>query len=295
MRTQSHARGVSMVAKCGVIAISIWLGATSAAHAQIAVTSPTIVEGTGEPGETYRDAIVIHNSSNSVQTVALSRADYRFDAEGLTEFTDPGSQPRSNSGWIALSQQSVSVLPHADVAVSYTVSIPSSPVTPVGTYWSVIFVEATRSTTSTSTSLSIVPTFRYAVQIATHVGKTGVPKLAFGEPHVMRTSFSVALVNASAPLQTPTESTLPADRSLSIDITDAGTRACRPTLRLELYREDGSLAHAATVQRGLVYPGASIRQTFALPALPAGVYTVLLLADAGIDKVQGTKFQIHIQ
>lgn len=295
MRTQSHSRGVSMVVKCAAIAISMWLGAPSAAHAQIAVTSPTIVEATGEPGETYRDAIVIHNSSSSVQTVSLSRADYRFDAEGLTEFTDPGTEPRSNSGWIVLSQQTVSVLPNADVAVSYTVSIPSSPVPPAGTYWSVIFVEANRATTSTSASLSIVPTFRYAVQIATHVGKTGEPKLAFGEPHVMRSSFSVSLVNTNASFQTPTVSTLPAERSLTIDVKDVGTRACRPTLRLELYQQDGTLAHAATAQRGLVYPGASIRQTFALPALPPGVYTVLLLADTGIDKVQGTKFQIHIQ
>jgi hypothetical protein len=295
MRIQSRSRGVSTAVTSTAVAISMSLGAASAVHAQIAVTSPTIVETTGEPGTTYRDAIVIHNSSNSVQTVSLSRADYRFDAEGLTEFTDAGTEPRSNSEWIVLSQQSVSVLPHADVAVSYTVSIPSSPVLPVGTYWSVIFVEANRPATSTSTSLSIVPTFRYAVQIATHIGKTGEPKLAFSEPHVMRSSFSVALVNTSVTVQTPTVSTLPAERSLSIDVEDVGTRACRPTLRLELYQQDGALAHAATVQRGLVYPGASIRQTFALPALPPGVYTVLLLADTGVDKVQGTKFQIHIQ
>jgi hypothetical protein len=88
---------------------------------------------------------------------------------------------------------------------------------------------------------------------------------------------------------------LPAERSLTIDIKDVGTRGCRPALRLELYEQDGALAHAATVQRGLIYPGASIRQTFELPALAPGVYTVLLLADSGLDKVQGTRFQIHVQ
>jgi hypothetical protein len=295
MNISTDVRRTPMVLTAVGVAISMWLGTASPAHAQIAVTSATVVEATGEPGATYRDAIVIHNSSNSVQNVSLSRADYRFDAAGLTEFTEPGTEPRSNSDWITLSQQSLSLPPHADVAVSYAVTIPSSPPPAPGTYWSVVFVEATRPTSSTSTSFSIVPTFRYAVQIATNVGKAVEATLAFGEPHVMRNSFSVALVNTSTSLQTPTVSTLPAERSLTIDIKDVGTRGCRPALRLELYEQDGALAHAATVQRGLIYPGASIRQTFELPALAPGVYTVLLLADSGLDKVQGTRFQIHVQ
>jgi hypothetical protein len=293
IRTDSH--GMADAVKGLVIAMLIGLGSASAAHAQIAVTSSTLVETTGEPGDTYRDAIVIHNSSNTVQTVSLSQADYRFDADGLTEFIEPGTEPRSNSGWIVLSQQSVSLLPNADVAVSYTVTIPSQPAPSAGTYWSVVLVEAVRAPAPTSASISIVPTFRYAVQIATHIGKTGDPRLAFGEPHLMRTSFSVSLANASASLQAPAVSTLGADRSLSIDIKDVGSRGCRPTLRLEVYQPDGTLVHTATVQRGLVYPGASIRQTFELPSLAPGNYTVLLLADTGIDKVQGTKFQIHVQ
>jgi hypothetical protein len=277
----------------------LWAGLVAATpgYAQIAVTSSSLVERMAAPGETYRDTITIRNSSNAVQTVSLSLADYLFDAEGSTEFDEPGSQPRSNSGWVTLSQRTVSLLPHADLAVGYTIAVPSGTPALFGTYWSVVLVEVEHSVaaSSTPTGLSVIPRLRYAVQLATQVGKTGEPTLAFGEPHLVRSSLSVGLMRVGASYQTPTESSLAPDRSLTIDIAHVGTRACRPAVRMEVYQQDGTLVHAATAQRGLLYPGASLRQTFGLPPLPAGDYTVLLLADVGTDKVQGTKFQIHVQ
>jgi hypothetical protein len=281
------------------LALVLWTGLVMATpgYAQIAVTSPSLVERVAAPGETYRDTITIRNSSNAIQTVSLSLSDYLFDAEGSTQFDQPGSQPRSNTGWVTLGQRTVTLLPHADLAVNYTVAVPAGTPPPFGTYWSVVLVEVEHSivASSMSTGLSVVPRLRYAVQVATHVGKTGEPTLAFGQPHLLRSALSVGIMRVGASYQTPAESTLAADRSLSIDITHVGTRACRPAIRMEVYQQDGTLVHSATAQRGLLYPGSSLRQTFGLPPLPTGDYTVLLLADVGTDKVQGTKFQIHVQ
>lgn len=251
-----------------------------------------MIERTMLPGEVYRDAITIHNSSKTIQAVSLSLADYRFDASGATEFDPPSTQPRSNVAWIALSQNTVSVLPHGDLAVSYSVKVPETTPLPLGTYWSVVLVQAARSEPMPESGFAVVPTLRYAIQVATHVGRSGEARLAFGEPHLVRTGLTVA-VNPAARVRDESWA-LGSDSLLAVDITDNGTRACRPAVRVEIYQPDGRLAHSATAQRGLLYPGSSIRQVFQLPPLAPGDYVVLLLADVGTDKVQGTKFQLHV-
>lgn len=286
------------LAACFAMASCVGLVAASPGYAQVAVTSPTLVERTAAPGETYRGTISVHNSSDSVQVVSFSLADYGFYADGSSTFDDPGSQPRSNSGWIGLSQRAVSVLPHAEAAVSYTVAVPST-TPPAGTYWSVVLVETVHPSeaSSGSTGLAIATRFRYAVQVATHIGRTGEPTLAFGTPNLLRRALAVDILPAGVPglSQRAADSVLAPDYTLALDIRHAGTRACRPTLRLEVYRTDGTLAHSASAQRGLLYPGTSINQRFELPSLFPGDYTFLLLADVGADKVQGTKFEVHVQ
>jgi hypothetical protein len=280
--------------RCGPthLVLIIGLATAGSASAQIAVTSPTMIERTMLPGEMYRDTITIHNSSKTIQAVSLSLADYRFDASGATEFDPPATQPRSNVPWIALSQKTVSVLPHGDIAVSYAVKVPESAPQPHGTYWSVVLVQAARSSAPAESGFSVVPTMQYAIQVATHVGRSGEARLAFGEPHLVRTGLTVA-VDPAARLRDESWA-LGSDAMLAIDVTHSGTRACRPAVRLEIYQPDGRLAHSATSQRGLLYPGSSIRQVFKLPPLAPGDYVVLLLADVGTDKVQGTKFQLHV-
>jgi hypothetical protein len=284
-----------MLAACFAMAWSLEMVAASPGYAQVAVTSSTLVERNAAPGETYRGTITIHNSSDKVQVVSFSLADYGFFADGSTTFDEPGSQPRSNSGWIGLGQRAVSVLPHADAAVSYTVAVPST-TSPSGTYWSVVLVEAVRTgEASAGAGLAIATRFRYAVQVATHIGSTGEPTLAFGAPSLLRRALGVELTGSSTSSQRAADSVFAADYTLALDIKHAGTRACRPALRLEVYRADGALAHSASAQRGLLYPGTSVNQTFELGSLPPGDYTFLLLADVGGDKVQGTKFPVHIR
>jgi hypothetical protein len=276
-----------LAASAGVL---LGVAAASPAFAQVAVTSATLVERTMAPGDEYRDAIAIHNASRAVQVVSLRLADYRFAADGTTDFDPPATQRRSNGEWIALAQKTVSVPPGSDTTVGYTVRIPRTSPLPAGTYWSVVLVEPLRPETAPSAGFSVVPTLRYAIQIATHVGVAGNATLRFGEPHLVRTGLMVDVDRA----RTRDDSwALGTDALLAIDIQHEGTRACRPAVRLEIYGQDGRLVHSATAQRGLLYPGLSVRQTFQLPPLPTGDYIALLLADVGTDHVQGTKFRLH--
>ena len=68
------------------MALCMGLVAASSSNAQVAVTSSTLVERTAAPGETYRGTITIHNSSDRVQVVSFSLADYGFYADGSTTF-----------------------------------------------------------------------------------------------------------------------------------------------------------------------------------------------------------------
>jgi hypothetical protein len=281
----------SLLATCFAACVAVVTAVP--AYGQIGVTSSTLVERTAEPGENYRGTIIVHNSSDKVQVVSLSLADYAFQADGSTTFNDPGSQERSNSGWIKLAQRAVSVLPHADAAVAYTVTVPMT--ARDGTYWSVVLVEAVRSSEAAlpSGGLAVLTNFRYAVQVVTQIGNTGVHALAFGPPNLRRRTLGVRLIANDVP--EAGEAVDDTDYLLSLEISHAGTRACRPLLRLEVYGTDGTLVHDASAQRGLLYPGTSINQVFELGSLSPGDYTFLLMADVGEDKVQGTKFPVRIR
>jgi hypothetical protein len=255
------------------MAMIVALVTARSASAQIAVTGDLIVERFAAPGETYKGAITIRNTTETVQVAVLSLADYRFDANGSNWFDPPGSHARSNTGWIALSQQAVSLPPQGTQVVSYTVTVPASTPRPLGTYWSVVLVEVEpRGEVAAGPSTFVItPRTRYAVQLATQVvGEARECRLTFAEPHVKPGEFA-------------------------IDITDVEIRACRPKLRLEVYDADGALVHTATLRGSFLYPATSARQRFGLPALVPGGYSFLLMADVGADTLQGARFQIQVR
>jgi len=257
------------------------------ASAQITVTGALLVERAAAPGETYQGAITIRNTSNTAQTATLSLADYRFDASGSNAFDAPGSHARSNTPWITLSQQAVSVPPQGTQVVSYTVTVPAgassssgtyllgvpagSPPS-AGTYWGVVLVEGEdRSAAPVDpTTFTVTPKIRFAVQLVTHLGQTGECKLAFGSPRIQ-------------------------PGSMAVDVSGQGTRACRPNLKLEVYNADGALQHTATLRGSYLYPETSTRQTFPLVPLAPGSYSFIVLADVGADKLQGARFQVQVK
>lgn len=242
------------------------------ASGQITVTGAMHVERAAVPGETYQGAITIRNTSNTVQVATLSLADYRFAASGSSSFDAPGSHERSSTGWITLSQNAVSVPPMGTQVVGYTVAVPAGTSPTLGSYWSVVLVEGEdrKPVPADAGKFTITPKMRYAVQLVTHLGQTGECQLAFGDPHVK-------------------------PGSMVVDITGSGTRACRPALKLEVYNSEGVLKQTATLRGSYLYPSTSVRQTFDLTALTPGAYNFVLLADVGVDKLQGVRFQVQVR
>jgi len=267
------------------LTVMLSLGALAAprlaAEAQVSVLSSTVEEHTGGPGEKYAGRIEIANSSRTAQVVRLYQTDYSFKADGTSNFDRAGSSARSNSAWISLQSEQVTVPPTGTISVPYTVAIPTID-SLRGTYWSAIMVEPVEHPTPTTAKddekprVGLGTVIRYAVQVATHVGSAGARTVRF---------------DAIAAKQGQ-DSASTAKSTLELDVINAGERAYRPALWIELYDAKGALRAQAKQTRGLLYPGCSLRQRFDLGVIPPGTYKAVIFADTGEETVYASQYTV---
>lgn len=244
------------------------------ATAQISVVGSTVEENAAVPGQRYEGTIMIRNLTTTSQPVRVYQSDYRFFADGTSHFDDAGSTPRSNAKWVKPSASSVIIPPSGEVTIGYTITVP--PIDTLrGTFWSAIMVEGaeTAAPTAQSKRVGIGAVVRYAVQLATHLPTHG--------------SRKVTLNNAAF----TSDST--GNRVIELDVQNAGERAYRPSMWVELYDAAGAIKGRREQQRGLLYPGTSLKQRFVFDALPAGTYKAVVFADTGDDAVFATQYKIE--
>lgn len=251
------------------------LAAPVVVRGQISVLSSTVEEHEAAIGETYLGRIVISNPTAVPQSVRIYQTDYRFHADGTTNYDDPGTTTRSNAPWVTTQAQRVVVPARSEVTVPYSVKVPGSD-SLKGTYWSAIMVEGAESAPPTGTGrggqVGIGSVIRYAIQVATHIGSTGKRAVKFEKPTATHTASG--------------------DAALDLDVISSGERATRPTLSVELYDSQGVIKGKGKQLRGLLYPGTSLRQHFQFGALPPGTYKAVVFADTGDEKVLATQFTI---
>jgi hypothetical protein len=245
------------------------------ASAQIAVVGSTVEERVAAPGETYTGAIVVRNQTRQPQPVRIYQTDYLFYADGTSHFDDPGTTPHSNAKWINPTMRSLVVPPGSEMTVSYSVNVPRD-TSLVGTYWSMVMVEGAPTEGGRSSTgrpqVGVGAVMRYAVQVATHIRTSGSRKVNFAN--------SKFLTGADG------------SQSFELDVQNAGERAYRPALWIEVYDEQGALRANARQERGLLYPGSSLKQVFALGKLPRGTYRAVVFADSGEDAVFASQFTL---
>jgi len=171
--------------------------------------------------------------------------------------TDTGGTTRSNAKWVTLQAQKIVVPARAEATVPYTVRVPQDD-SLRGTYWSQIVLEGPRTATG--------------VQVVTHLGATGTRTISIEKPVAGHDSTGSA--------------------TLEFDVIVTGERAVRPMFSAELYDSAGVLRAKAAQTRGLVPPGATIRQRFDFARLPAGTYKVMVFTDTGAEHVFASQFTI---
>lgn len=243
--------------------------------AQIAVVGSTVEERVVSPGETYVGSIVVRNLTRQDQPVRIYQTDYRFFADGTSHFDDPGTQPHSNATWITPTVRSLLVPPSSEMTVTYSVKVPASD-SLVGTYWSAVMVEGAPTEPGRSSGgrpqVGVGAVMRYAVQVATHIKTTGSRKVSF----------------ANSRFVTNPDST----QAFELEVMNAGERAYRPALWIEVYDDQGTLKANARQERGLLYPGTSLKQVFQLGRLGPGTYRAVVFADTGEDAVFASQYTL---
>ncbi len=247
----------------------------SIASAQIAVVGSTVEERLSAPGDTYIGTIVVRNLTRQDQPVRIYQTDYLFFADGTSHFDDPGTTPRSNAKWITPTVRSLLVPPSSEMAVTYSVKVPTSD-SLTGTYWSTIMVEGAPTEAGRSSSgrpqIGVGAVMRYAVQVATHIRTSGSRKVSF----------------ANSRFLTNPDST----EAFDVEVKNVGERAYRPAVWIEVYDEQGTLKANARQERGLLYPGTSLKQTFSLGKLARGTYRAVVFADSGEDAVFASQYTL---
>ena len=260
-----------------LIAIAL-LAASSAASAQIAVVGNTVEERIGAPGESYTGTIVVRNLTQQDQPVRIYQTDYLFFADGTSHFNDPGTSARSNAKWITPTVRSLLVPPSSEMTESYTVRVPAGD-SLSGTYWSAIMVEGAPTEAGRSSGgrpqVGVGAVMRYAVQVATHIRTTGSRKVEFA--------------NTKFITDTATQ-----QQTFELEVKNVGERAYRPALWIEVYDEAGTLKGNARQERGLLYPGTSLKQVFNLGKLAPGTYRAVVFADSGEDAVFASQFTLKL-
>ena len=249
--------------------------AVARAGAQIAVIGSTVEERVAAPGETYVGTIVVRNQTQQDQPVRIYQTDYLFFADGTSHFDSIGTAPRSNGRWVTPTVRSLLVAAGSEMTVSYTVKVPASD-SLSGTYWSAIMVEGAPTEPGRASGgrpqVGLGAVVRYAVQVATHIGTSGSRKVSF----------------ANSRFVTNPDST----QAFELEVRNAGDRAYRPALWIEVYDEQGALKANARQERGLLYPGTSLKQQFSLGRLAPGSYRAIVFADSGEDAVFAAQYTL---
>jgi hypothetical protein len=266
-----------------LVVAAAFLGAISnqVASAGIHIEGSLYQEKNTVPGAVYRGTIAISNSGATPVQTKLYRTDYIFAADGSNRYGEPGKLPRSNGGWLRLSQEQVTIPAQGVASIQYEVSVPADD-TLKGSYWSMIMIEPLAAAESPDeaslkkgqarTALTTVT--RYGVQIASDIGDTGKRELRFSNPRLVEGKDGKKI--------------------LSVDVSNVGERSLNPQISLDLNGAEGGAVKKVTGRRQRLYPTSSARFQLDVSAIPAGTYRALVTADAGGDDVFGSQFELTV-
>jgi hypothetical protein len=113
---------------------------------------------------------------------------------------------------------------------------------------------------------------RYAIQVATHLSDE---------------AGATVILEKERALTSPHDST----RSIELEVRNNSDMGYRPLIWVEVYDASGALRGRVQQQRGLLYPGTSIKQTFVLGKLPPGAYKAVVFADTGDEVVSAAQYK----
>ncbi len=246
---------------------------------QISVIGELSQDKEARTGETYEGVILVKNDSNAPQEVKVYQTDYLFFSNGVNNYGEPGSHPRSNAAWVTFSPSFLTVPPQATIPINYIVQVPkdSGARKLTGTYWSMMMIEgipkgSPESSGARRAEMGITQTIRYGIQIATHVAKTGTRKIDVKDAKIVTKEDGA--------------------RAFQFDLENTGDIGLRPDVTLELFNDKGASIGTFPGVRYRTYPGTSVRQSIDVTKVPRGTYKALVIVDAGADEISAWEYPV---
>jgi hypothetical protein len=246
--------------------------------AGVAVVGSLVRHYAPKPGETFEGIILLKNTGSEAVEMGIGQTDYLFTADGSNHYDKPGTHPRSNAEWLSVNPARAFVAPQSTVSVYYKGKVPAASELQ-GTYWSMIMVEPINvpapaiQEEKEKVVVGIRTVMRYAVQIVTEIGATGIESLNVLEKRLIVDD---------------------AKKMLELDVGNNGERVQIPTLWAELYNEQGISIGRFEGGRWRIYPTCSVRYKVDLGDIPAGKYTAMIVMDTGGDYVTGAQYSLEI-
>lgn len=237
-------------------------------------------EHTVQPGQTCRGLILVSNQGAEPAEVKVYQTDYT-PLVGGCKYGEPGSSPRSNALWIALTPRQVVIPAGGQAEVNYTVSVPNDAGLR-GSYWSLIMVEPMRPISvqqpaaleKEQVGATIQSLVRYAIGVLTHIGDTGARELRIVERQVQEAKGK---------------------RALQLRVENSGERVMRCKVWAELYNADGvSIGRYGQAGDNTFYPGCTTEAEIGLTGVPAGKHKALVIMDAGGEDVFGAQYDLDL-
>jgi hypothetical protein len=247
-----------------------------------------------QPGESFEGTISLKNTGETSCRVNVYQTDYLFYADGSNIYGKPGTAVRSNTDWLSVAPNRLTIPPHQVASVYYTVQVPQIqklasaydefqvPESPdlIGTYWSMVMVEPVPQTgpeniedENRKAKMGIQTKIRYGIQMVTHIGDTGARKIKFSNKRLIKQEGR---------------------RFLQMDIENIGERWLSPALWVEIYDSHGVKAGRFESSKKRIYPGCTVRHKFDLTDVPKGKYKALVVADNGDEYVFGARYDFGI-
>lgn len=213
-----------------------------------------------ENGKVYKGSIQIENTSNKPQNVKIFLQDLSYQSDGSIFYTAPLSNKRSNSKWIKLNTNLITLQGKEKTEIRYEITAPDN-IENVGSYWSVIIVEPVDDIkpSDNKQGVSVTSIVRYAIQIIADCNS---------EKAKSELKFEGVKIEKQE-----------TQKILKIAIANTGNLYCRTTANVEIYdRKNGQkIGSFSSLAMGLL-PDTSKTFDIDISKIPPNKYTAVVLA-----------------
>lgn len=211
-------------------------------------------------GQQVSGKIVLKNIGNSSERVVIYQKDYQLNCSGTVGYLEPGSNPRSLSSYLKVSNADYNLAAGETYELTYKIDIPTS-FDIKGSLWSLLMIEITEPLTEQQVrgNVTVGSKVRYGVQIIASTPETEPTEVKFTDVKIEKNGDGQKIVN--------------------VTIENKGVLFAKPHIELQLFNSNAEIVGEFKSVAKKVYPGNCQLYSIPLSEFPPGTYKAIMIAD----------------